>query len=244
MLTFYPPGLVAGASRPRHALAHVVEPDVAAVWNLSIGRWARHRRTPSERLAVWRDLALRGQHVRRATNPVVRKEVSCTGWWQEDHLESFLEQAARLRDGDGLPPFVERAFREFLRCGFLAGGSARFHCGDCGLDRLVAFSCKGRALCSSCGGRRMAERAAHLVDHVIPDVPVRQWVLSLPHPAAVPSSNRLPDRARLSWRWCWCHNRRILGGALSIGAVGGRSIGAVPGGSGLRPGVPLTGTRA
>ena len=27
----------------------------------------------------------------------------------------------------------------------------------------------------------MAERAAHLVDHVFPDVPVRQWVLSLPY---------------------------------------------------------------
>jgi hypothetical protein len=26
-----------------------------------------------------------------------------------------------------------------------------------------------------------AERAAHLVDHVLPDVPIRQWVLSLPH---------------------------------------------------------------
>ena len=27
----------------------------------------------------------------------------------------------------------------------------------------------------------MAERAAYLVDAVFPDVPVRQWVLSLPH---------------------------------------------------------------
>ena len=27
----------------------------------------------------------------------------------------------------------------------------------------------------------MAERAAHLVDHVLPDVPVRQWVLSVPY---------------------------------------------------------------
>jgi hypothetical protein len=27
----------------------------------------------------------------------------------------------------------------------------------------------------------MAERAAHLIDHVFPDVPVRQWVLSLPY---------------------------------------------------------------
>ena len=27
----------------------------------------------------------------------------------------------------------------------------------------------------------MAESAAHLCDHVLPEVPVRQWVLSLPH---------------------------------------------------------------
>jgi hypothetical protein len=27
----------------------------------------------------------------------------------------------------------------------------------------------------------MVERAAHLVDHVLPDTPIRQWVLSLPH---------------------------------------------------------------
>ena len=26
----------------------------------------------------------------------------------------------------------------------------------------------------------MADTAAHLIDHVIPDVPIRQWVLSLP----------------------------------------------------------------
>ena len=47
---------------------------------------------------------------------------------------------------------------------------------------LVAFSCKRRGFCPSCGARRMAQTAAHLVDHVIPYVPVRQWVLSLPIP--------------------------------------------------------------
>jgi hypothetical protein len=99
----------------------------------------------------------------------------------QNHLETFLAEAAGLRDGEGVPQFVERAFRDFLGCGFLAGGFARFRCGDCGLDQLVAFSCKGRAVCPRCGGRRMAERAAHLVDRVIPDVPVRQWVLSLPY---------------------------------------------------------------
>jgi hypothetical protein len=32
-----------------------------------------------------------------------------------------------------------------------AGGFARFRCDDCGLDRLVPYSCKGRAVCASCG---------------------------------------------------------------------------------------------
>lgn len=41
-----------------------------------------------------------------------------------------------------------------------------------------AASCAG--FCPSCGARRMAQTAAHLVGHVIPHVPVRQWVLSLP----------------------------------------------------------------
>ena len=98
-----------------------------------------------------------------------------------DHLETFLAQARHQRDGEGVPRFVEQEFRDFLRCGWLAGGFARFRCGSCGTDRLIAFSCKARAVCPSCGGRRMTERAAHLVDHVFPDVPVRQWVLSLPH---------------------------------------------------------------
>jgi hypothetical protein len=97
-----------------------------------------------------------------------------------DHLETFRAHAARAGEGDGLPRFIQEEFEGFLRCGFLAGGFARFQCDGCSLDRLVPFSCKSRAICPSCGGRRMAERAAHLVDHVFPEVPVRQWVLTLP----------------------------------------------------------------
>jgi len=52
----------------------------------------------------------------------------------------------------------------------------------CTHEKLVAFSCKRRGFCPSCGGRRMTQTAAHLVDHVVPNVPVRQWVLSLPIP--------------------------------------------------------------
>ena len=95
-----------------------------------------------------------------------------------DELETFL---ARQRDRDRpVPRFVEEEFRAFLDCGILARGFLRLHCQGCGRDRLLAFSCKARVWCPSCGGRRMADTAAHLVDRVFPIVPVRQWVLSLP----------------------------------------------------------------
>ncbi len=44
----------------------------------------------------------------------------------------------------------------------------------------MAFSYKVRDLCPSCGARRMVETAAHLVDTVLPRVPYRQWVVSVP----------------------------------------------------------------
>lgn len=98
-----------------------------------------------------------------------------------EHLETFLLEArGGDPDGAGVPDFVEDELRRFLSCGSLAGGFARLKCEACGKERLVPFSCKRRAACPSCAGRRMAERAAHLVDEVFPVAPVRQWVLSLP----------------------------------------------------------------
>jgi hypothetical protein len=73
-------------------------------------------------------------------------------------------------------------FDAFLECGILAHGFLRLRCGARGHDKLLAFSCKRRGFCPSCGARRMSQAAAHLVDHVIPHLPVRQWVLSLPIP--------------------------------------------------------------
>ncbi len=45
---------------------------------------------------------------------------------------------------------------------------------------VVAFSCKGWGVCPSCTGRHLAQTAAHLADHVIPPVPARRWVISVP----------------------------------------------------------------
>jgi len=75
-----------------------------------------------------------------------------------EHLATFLAQV-EARTGTGLPGFIKD---------------------ECAHEKFVAFSCKRRGFCPSCGARRMVESAAHLVDEVIPCVPVRQWVLSFP----------------------------------------------------------------
>jgi hypothetical protein len=96
----------------------------------------------------------------------------------QHHLETFLASA---RDqGRVVPRFVERELRAFLTCGILAHGFLRVRCQECGRERLVAFSCRKRGFCPSCGARRMADTAAHLVDRVLPEAPIRQYVLSLP----------------------------------------------------------------
>jgi hypothetical protein len=91
------------------------------------------------------------------------------------HLQTWLAQCQE-RDPDSVPiaPYIERELRGFLTCGILAQGFARARCSGCGHDFLVAFSCKNRGICPSCTTRRMAETAAHLVEHVFPQVLVRQ----------------------------------------------------------------------
>lgn len=49
----------------------------------------------------------------------------------------------------------------------------------------MVFSCKRLGFCPLCGARRMAESAAHLIDGVIPRVPVMQWVLLFPIPLRI-----------------------------------------------------------
>ncbi|PRP94047.1 putative transposase [Enhygromyxa salina] len=71
-------------------------------------------------------------------------------------------------------------FDAYLRCGLLEHDLAHFSCRRCGHSRVVAFSCKRRGFCPSCLGRRMSDVAAHLVDELLPEVPARQWVCSLP----------------------------------------------------------------
>src|SRR5690606_23909761 len=96
----------------------------------------------------------------------------------EEHYPAFA--AAREAAGRTLPKHVRDEFEAYLKCGRLEHGFLRVRCSNCHAEKLVAFSCKKRGFCPSCGGRRMAETAALLADEVLPRKPLRQWVLSLP----------------------------------------------------------------
>ena len=96
-------------------------------------------------------------------------------YWPEFHAEL-------ARHGKFLPAYVIKEFDEYLKCGRLEHGFLRVRCDSCHDEKLVAFSCKKRGFCPSCGARRMADSATLLVDDVLPSQPMRQWVLSVPFP--------------------------------------------------------------
>jgi ribosomal protein S27E len=91
-------------------------------------------------------------------------------------------QAELANHGKYLPAYVIKEFDEYLKCGRLEHGFLRVRCDSCRDEKLVAFSCKKRGFCPSCGARRMADGAALLVDDILPHQPMRQWVLSFPFP--------------------------------------------------------------
>jgi len=96
----------------------------------------------------------------------------------EHHYPAF--SSLMEQQGRPLPFHVKKEFDDFLKCGRLEHGFIRVQCTSCHKDGLVAFSCKRRGFCPSCGARRMAESSALLVDDILPEQPVRQWVLSFP----------------------------------------------------------------
>ena len=134
-------------------------------------------RDRGSRVSVWmgleRTAVLRAAPAHTAHYERRRPEETILHHLVREHLETFLAQV-EARTGTGLREFVKDEFEAFLECGILAHGFVRVRCADCAHEKLVAFSCKRRGFCPSCGARRMAESAAALVDEIIPRVPVRQ----------------------------------------------------------------------
>ena len=113
-----------------------------------------------------------------------------------DHLEPCLASLDADPDAKGRLASVQREFYDAVPCGILAHGFLRLGCDTCHHELLFACSCKRRGFCPSCAGRRMALTAAHLVERVIPWVPTRQGVVSVPIPLRywMASSQDLPAK--------------------------------------------------
>ncbi|PCJ40942.1 MAG: IS91 family transposase, partial [SAR86 cluster bacterium] len=94
------------------------------------------------------------------------------------HYSAF--QTLMVQQGKPLPAYIQQEFEDYLKCGLLEHGFLRVRCETCHHEKLVAFSCKRRGFCPSCGARRMVDSAALLVDEVLPKQAMRQWVLSVP----------------------------------------------------------------
>ena len=104
----------------------------------------------------------------------------------EDSLEELLSswQERFAEDHGPLHARVKKLFESFTRCGDLHFGFLRLRCEnpDCPKkgELLVGYSCKTRGLCSSCGQRRAIEWAERMVEEVLPRVPYRQLVFTIP----------------------------------------------------------------
>jgi hypothetical protein len=94
------------------------------------------------------------------------------------NVETFIAQ--REAEGRPVPIRVAKELRDYLKCGILQYGLTRIVCEACPYEMAIGHSCKGRGFCPGCFGKRMAETVIHLVDHILPEAPYRQYVLTFP----------------------------------------------------------------
>ncbi len=132
----------------------------------------------------------------------------------------------QLAEAVRLPPRVHEEVRRYLACGDVRRGFTVVRCDDCAESSLVAFSCKTRGWCPSCGARRAHETALHL-DEVLPCVGLRQWTLSVPFALRFllvkePKLLRRLERRLVEAVFRWQRRR-----AKELGATGRRVGGAV-----------------
>jgi len=57
----------------------------------------------------------------------------------QQHAAGFIAHT-EASTGSELPRFIKDEIDAFLQCGILAHGFLRLRCGDCGHDKLLAFS--------------------------------------------------------------------------------------------------------
>ena len=94
--------------------------------------------------------------------------------------------------------YWDTAIASYLDCGLFESGFARVVCPRCRAEFLVAFSCKGRGLCPSCGAKRTAIFLRVAPTKTSRRCPSRSmgFLDSKNAPALFPISSRASRRAR------------------------------------------------
>lgn len=99
-----------------------------------------------------------------------------------DHSEG-LRQVYEQRFETSYGPWQahwDKTLEEFVNCGDLHCGFARVYCESCRHEYLRAFSCQRRGFCPSCEARRRVLWAEHVTEEVLPDLPYRMVVFTIP----------------------------------------------------------------
>ena len=125
--------------------------------------------------------------------------------WHRELVARKWDYSQR-RQNVGRPPLsreiielVLRMARENSRwgsdCGDLKCGFARLWCPTCRKDLLLLYSCRRRCFCPSCHQKRSLLFAEHVDEEVLRDLPVRQYVVTIPK----------------MLRLCFKYDRKLLG---------------------------------
>jgi hypothetical protein len=96
-----------------------------------------------------------------------------------DELERVWEERYEREHGFWRP-VCRRVIEQFLNCGDLRCGFARLRCPACRKELLLPFSCRRRCFCPSCHQKRALRFAEHVDEEVLGDLPVRQYVVTIP----------------------------------------------------------------
>ena len=124
------------------------------------------------------------EKIRDKTRPYRRRRPETTDLYrivyqERDNLprvweERFQSEYGCLRDS------VTETLDGYLNCGILAHGYGIAECIKCTHSIVIAFSCKKRGVCPSCAAKRAVIFAEHLHKELLPPVPQRHVVFSLP----------------------------------------------------------------
>ena len=111
-----------------------------------------------------------------------------------DELERVWDERYEREHG-----FWRRVFRcvveQFLDCGDLRCGFARLRCPACRKELLLPYRCRRRCFCPSCHQKRALLFAEPVDEEVLGDLPVRQYVVTIPK----------------MLRLCFKYDRKLLG---------------------------------